>query len=1469
MRAEIGDDRQLNGVLIRYRTMKVCPVCSSVYASTATECRNDGAGLVDLRESGADEPQSSRQRGRRRRPTHTPGTNWENFRDPGREETDVYTGTAPIRRGAIGPAVEPLDEVAITAAEEERRRAVTASSSLPRPPPPATAPVAPSATPAPDVRPGEATRTSHPMAPTATRRPDIRPRAAAIPPSRASKRLAMAVKSPGDTMIGEIIDHRYRVLAILGRGGMGTVYRVEQVHLGRQMALKVLHETLLSERSLVSRFMREARAMSRLSSPHTVRVHDCGQSGSRLYLAMELLIGTSLAKELESGPMPWRRALSILLQMCDSLGEAHRFGVVHRDLKPDNVILLKEGPTPDLVKVFDFGLAKVHGASDPYAVESQMDVFGTPFYMSPEQVLAGTIDHRTDMYAIGAMAFEMLTGQHVFPEHRSTFELLSAHVSLPPPTVTSAFPGGGIPTVVDEIVGSLLEKDPESRIQTMSALSQALTEALGDPPSVAGATRVRTDPGPHGPGTRSYIVSHEEVVVGDFGPEAELDATQIHVPSLADLGNSAPDWADSERQHTSVFADAHPERLTPDGAGLNEVLADPLDQNAGVPIEEVSQIRAGMLREPWKVAVAEEPETADPRGAFDTQAYVGALHPDVQRAIEQRRARAIRESTPIAGEPQMDGPMPGPSGTLVGEHPAIDNAGAPTKAPADTPPPVALEPDDAPVLTAADSADGDTERSPETTSEPLPVALSPTTPRAPIALGPADEPPAIALGPADEPPAIALGPADEPPAIALGAADEPPAIALGAADEPPAIALGLTDEPPATPAEAADEPPVIAVSATHTHSPIEIGGSDELPADADPEAAAPDAADELFIDVSDASFDAANIDDIGAALAAALTSIEAPRDDDLEPVTDVEALADVAEPTEPQQLDEADATDEASVGDEDSSEGPPPLDDFLDLSEQWSDDDEADLGTELLAALGVEPDDEPAVASSGAPRTQVEQPDIRTTGRVPAAPGEPPAEQIGEQRKRDDAPKADLPASGARPTARPIGRGALTHLPSDHIGIGAPPRRTPPRVENRGQNRQAATTHAALGTDARRDAKRSAAGPDRPTRVRETQPVSKSAESPWAKPLPKKKKNDPNSLYWSKVVVGRGRSSKSVHSLVQDDETADPPGTDAAAESSEPERNRPRTALAAALGLAAGTTIGGNYEVIARAGAGNVGVVYRARDRHTGHDVAIKLLHPHISAAPDAEARLAEIARNATLIDNPAAETISEVGRHGESLYCVSAWMNGRTLEAVMAEQRRIKLPVVGRVVGKALNALQAAHDVGVLHGDLQAHNIFIIEKPAEPHFLRLVDFEQASLATLGEPDAALQVHPSGVTPEQLAGGAPSPESEFYGLGWLIYTMLAGQPPYTAAGATIGDRTSALRAAMREPPPAVTELAHETLLPGLVALIDVLLAPDPRNRPANVAEVRDLLRRAGRGEPVAVAPRDHIATLSNGRPARD
>lgn len=276
---------------------------------------------------------------------------------------------------------------------------------------------------------------------------------------------------------GDIIADRYRVVAPIGRGAMGTVYRVEHVQISKVMAIKLLHQELEQNPETVARFHREAESASRLNHPNTVHVFDFGrtQSGS-LYLVMEYVDGNDLAKVIEKdGPMPFGRVAHLCAQVAGSVADAHAAGIVHRDLKPENIVIT-EGRDGETAKVLDFGLAKLFEGSVESQLTSSGTIVGTPYYMSPEQIQGQDLDGRSDVYALGAIMYQCLVGKPPF-EAPNPVGILSKHLSeqpLPP----SARSPLSVPAEADEIVMCCLEKDPDRRYQTAEELKQDLIEYL-------------------------------------------------------------------------------------------------------------------------------------------------------------------------------------------------------------------------------------------------------------------------------------------------------------------------------------------------------------------------------------------------------------------------------------------------------------------------------------------------------------------------------------------------------------------------------------------------------------------------------------------------------------------------------------------------------------------------------------------------------------------------------------------------------------------------------------------------------------------------------------------------------------------------------------------------------------------------------------------------------------------------------
>ncbi|HEY6101331.1 MAG TPA: protein kinase [Anaeromyxobacter sp.] len=302
----------------------------------------------------------------------------------------------------------------------------------------------------------------------------------------------------GDLAPGAVLDGRWRIEALLGTGGMGSVYRAEHVHVGRKAAVKVLHADLCRSPPERERFRREARVASRLRSPHVVEVLDFGEDPSgRPYLAMELLEGESLRAVLErEGRLAPHRAVRLLRQLLDGLAAAHAAGIVHRDLKPEN-LWLSGGGEGERLRVLDFGIAKWSEAR-PDASRTQAGlVVGTPEYLAPEQAVGGEVDRRADLYAAGILAFVMLTGRHPF-DTSDLRALVAAHAFERVPGLSSATPElAAWPKLVD-FVARATEKDrdrrPGSAVELATLLAGAELPVRPSPATPAGAPRAQHTP---------------------------------------------------------------------------------------------------------------------------------------------------------------------------------------------------------------------------------------------------------------------------------------------------------------------------------------------------------------------------------------------------------------------------------------------------------------------------------------------------------------------------------------------------------------------------------------------------------------------------------------------------------------------------------------------------------------------------------------------------------------------------------------------------------------------------------------------------------------------------------------------------------------------------------------------------------------------------------------------------------------
>ena len=361
-----------------------------------------------------------------------------------------------------GPAPAPVPVPPSLLAEVASKPAHAAAISSPRFPP-----VSPAAASSPKFPPVSPTAPGPEAAPAPTFIPATP--APALPRSGGGVR---PVAQPLETLIGRTLNHRFLVEDKIGEGGFGAVFRGKQIATGREVALKILHPHNVADETIVARFRREAEACSKLRDPHTVTTYDFDETPDGiLYLAMELLRGQSLHQvQKADGPLPYERVLRILDQVAASLAEAHANGIVHRDMKPENVFIeTREGE--DHVKVLDFGIAKVVSDEKPVpALTAVGQTLGTLEFMSPEQLRGQKLDGRADLYALGMMAYEMLTGNLPFSSAKSPIDIINFHMRQEPPAPSKLSDKVSIPAPVDAIILKMVAKDREKRFADANAL---------------------------------------------------------------------------------------------------------------------------------------------------------------------------------------------------------------------------------------------------------------------------------------------------------------------------------------------------------------------------------------------------------------------------------------------------------------------------------------------------------------------------------------------------------------------------------------------------------------------------------------------------------------------------------------------------------------------------------------------------------------------------------------------------------------------------------------------------------------------------------------------------------------------------------------------------------------------------------------------------------------------------------------
>ena len=302
---------------------------------------------------------------------------------------------------------------------------------------------------------------------------------------------------PARDIAGTLLLDRYRLIKKLGEGGMGAVYLAEHVTIKKRCAIKVLNPEYAHKADLVERFLQEARAASMIAHENVVEITDFGAApNGSVFFVMEMLVGEDLADTIKrEAPMPWSRVAPMALQICRALGAAHAKGVIHRDMKPENCFRIERSGNPDFIKVLDFGIAKVT-SEDPNETAGRLTstgmIFGTPTYMSPEQAQGQRVDHRSDIYALGVILYELLTGKVPFSAD-NFMGILTKHMFDQPVAPSEVAPQAGISPEVEALVLKALQKDRGFRFQSMQELAQAILDVGtgAEPVTVVPETRAR------------------------------------------------------------------------------------------------------------------------------------------------------------------------------------------------------------------------------------------------------------------------------------------------------------------------------------------------------------------------------------------------------------------------------------------------------------------------------------------------------------------------------------------------------------------------------------------------------------------------------------------------------------------------------------------------------------------------------------------------------------------------------------------------------------------------------------------------------------------------------------------------------------------------------------------------------------------------------------------------------------------
>jgi serine/threonine-protein kinase len=448
-----------------------------------------------------------------------------------------------------------------------------------------------------------------------------------------------------DPLIQQLVADRYRVLRKLGEGGMGSVYLAEHVVIEKKFALKVLALELARRSDLVARFLQEARSASRIGHENVIDISDFGQTADGLvYIAMEFLDGKDLGEIVRSsGAMEWPQAREIVLQICRALRAAHDKGIVHRDMKPENIFLVQRENQPHFVKILDFGIAKVMGLdpNGPRLTRTGM-IFGTPEYMAPEQAEGKDTDHRADIYAVGCILYHLITGQTPFIAE-SFMTMLTKHLMEDPVPPSMRRPDLGISPEMDALVLKALEKDRDKRWQSMAELLEAVQVCPGPdkaaPKSTGGQTMAMG--GAHAAAALHALRSRATKVGGGATKSASVRESSL---SSEDMPART---AAAGNKKTLVLVVA--------GVVLGVVgVAAYLSLGHGKPAPAVTNVAPPVQQAAVPAAPPSAPPVAAPAPAAAVPSAAPAAAPTAAPAAPAPAAAAVAEHVPSAVEPSAE-----------------------------------------------------------------------------------------------------------------------------------------------------------------------------------------------------------------------------------------------------------------------------------------------------------------------------------------------------------------------------------------------------------------------------------------------------------------------------------------------------------------------------------------------------------------------------------------------------------------------------------------------------------------------------------------------------------------------------------------------------------------------------------------------------------------------------------------------